>query len=62
MLATDQAEFSRLKLRVNRLNMKEGDGGDSCECSSAGTDHIQSTRPMNSTVLNKKELQVGDYI
>ena len=48
MSATDQAEFSRLQLNVNRLNMKEGgsSGGGDCgeerECAFAGRDHIQS--------------------
>ena len=42
MSATDQAEFSRLQLNVNRLNMKEGDCGEHRECAFAGRDHIQS--------------------
>ena len=43
MSATDQAEFSRLRLNVNRLNLKEGGNcGEERECFFAGRDHIQS--------------------
>ena len=43
-MATDQAEFSRLQLNVDRINMKkEGDCG---ECASADVDHIQILDPL----------------
>ena len=48
MSATDQAEFSRLQLNVNRLNMKEGNcgGEEREECLFAGRDHIQILDPL----------------